>query len=155
MKKDNKHRSRTQGAWLQEVAAIDLQIRERQNEVKQLKALKREILEKHKKRRRCLWDADTPMIRIVNLHQLDYFKKQFDKWKTLTAETIDPTKTTQFLFYPDKLSQATHAAAHMLWHDPPVFKVTASELCRYLSAHSNLGSPESIRQALYRMRKML
>ena len=78
MKKDNKHRSRTQGAWLQEVAAIDLQIRERQNEVKLL-----------------------------------------------------------------------------LWHDPTVFKVTVSELCRYLSAHSNLGSPESIRQALYRMRKML
>ena len=155
MKKDNKHRSRTQGAWLLEVAAIDLQIRELQTVMNQLKARRLEILEKHKRRRRCLWDADTPIIRIVNLHQWDYFKKQFDKWKALTAETIDPTNTTQFLFYPDRLSQAIHAVAHMLWHDPPVFKVGISELCRYLSAHSNLGSPESIRRALYRLRELL
>ena len=155
MKKRINKRCRTQGVWQQEVAAINLQIRELQTEIKQLKAQRQEILEKHKKRRRSIWDENTPMIHIINLQQLDFFKIQMEKWKALTTETIDPSKTSQFHFYPERLSQATLAVAHMLWHDPPVFKVSISELCRYLSAHTNLGTPETIRKSLYRMRKLL
>ena len=155
MKKRINNRCRTQGAWQQEVAAINLQIRERQAEIKQLMAQRREILEKHKKRRRSIWDEDTPMIHIINLQHLDYFMMQMDNWKALSTETINPSKTSQFHFYPERLSQATFAVARMLWHEPPVFKVSISELCRYLSAHTNLGTPEAIRQSLYRMRKLL
>ncbi len=154
MKKKNINRCQTQGAGQQEVTEIDLQIREHQAAIKQLRAHKREILEKHKKRQ-STWDENTPMIHIIDPRQLDYFEQQMDKWKELTSETINPSKTSQFRFYPDRLSQAILAVAHMLWHDPPVIKVSISELSRYLSAHSNLGTPDSIRQALYRMRKLL
>ena len=155
MNKENKYRSRTQGAWLQEDEAINLQIREHQAVINQLKARRREIIEKNKKRRRCLWNENTPFSRLVNLQQLDSFKTLMDKWNSLTTETINPSKTSQFHFKPDKRSQAILAVALVLRHDIPVFKVGTSELSRYLSAHSNLGTPEAIRQALYRMQKML
>ena len=156
MKKKIFNGCRTQGDWQLEVALIDLHIRQLQAVINQLKTQRREIIGNHlKKRRRWKWQDDTPMIRIVNLPQLDSYNTMMDKWKSLTTETINPSKTCQFIFKPDKQSQAILALARVLEHDPPVFKVGISELCRYLSTHSNLGTPESIRRAIYRIQKKL
>ena len=163
MKKNKKSSCRAQGVWQLEVALIDLHIRQRQLAIRehqevinQLKKCKTEMLASHmKKRRRCKWQDDTPIIRIVNLQQSDTFMTMMDKWKSLTTETINPSKTSRFIFIPDKRSQAILALARVIEHDPPVFKVGISELCRYLSSHTNLGTPEVIRRSLYRMRKML
>ena len=153
----------TQGDWQLEVALIDLHIRQlktkirhHQTVINQLKAQRREVIGNHrKKRRRCKWQSDTPMIRIVNLPQFGSFETMIDKWKLLTTETINPSKTSRFYFIPNKRSQAILALTRVLEHEPPVFKVGISELCRYLSTHSNLGTPETIRRAIYRIQKKL
>ena len=163
MKKKLSNGCRTQGARQLEVAIIDLHIRqlqavirEHQSVINQLRIRKAEILTPlKKKRRRCQWDVDTPIIRLVNLQQLDYFKTMMDKWTTLTTETINPSKTYQFHFIPERRSYAIRALAIVLSQTPPVFKVSTLQLCRYLSTHSNLGTSEAIRQALFRMRKLL
>ena len=156
MKKRKSNGCRTQGAWQLEVVLIDLHIRQLRAVIKQLKIQRSEIINHHrKKRRRITWGDDTPLSRLVILSQFDTFKTMMDKWKLLTTETINPSKTSHFIFKPDKRSQAILALARVLECDIPVFKVGISELCRYLSAHSNLGTQESIRKALYRMREML
>ena len=156
MKKKFINGCRAQGDWQLEVALIDLHIRQLQAVINQLKVQRREIIgRQRKKRRRCKWQDNTPMIGIVNLPQYNPFKTMMDKWKSLTTETINPSKTFRFHFIPDKRSQAILALTRVLEHDPPVFKVGISELCRYLSTHSNLGTPETIRRAIYRIQKKL
>lgn len=153
---------RTQGEWQLEVRLLDLHIRQRQAVIRehqqvinQLRAQREEMLERHKHRRRCLWDDDTPMIRLVNLYQLEHFKALMTDWQKRSTETINPKETSHFTFLPNARSHAIRALAVVLAKDPPVFKVSTLQLCSYLSEHSNLGTPESIRQALYRVRKML
>lgn len=162
MRNNSRKDCRTQGEWQLEVRLIDLHIRQRQAVIRehqqvinQLRAQREEMLERHKHRRRCLWDDDTPMIRLVRLPQLEHFKTLLENWKKHTADTIDTSKTSSFTFLPNRKWHAIHALAIVLGKRPPVFKVSMLQLCRYLSEHSNLGTPESIRQALYRVRKML
>ena len=153
MKKNVSNGSRTPGAWLQEVAEIDLQIREHQTVINQLKARRREILEKHKKRRRCLWDENSPFIRLVNLSQLEQYKALIREWQKRSTEIIDPLKTSHFTFLPKRKYYVTGTLANMLSQTPPVFKVSTLQLCRYLSEHSNLGSVDAIRKAIQRVQK--
>lgn len=161
MNKENKYRSRTQGAWLQEVAAIDLQIREDQTEINKRKAhislllaRKREILEANKpKRRRCTWDENTPFFRLVNLSQLEQYKALIREWQKRSTEIIDPLKTSHFTFLPKRKYYVTSTLANMLSRTPPVFKVSMLQLCQYLSEHSNLGSVDAIRKAIQRVQK--
>ena len=163
MNKKTGHGSRTQGARLLEVALIDLHIRqlqavirEQQTMIKQLKTRKAEILApRRKKRRRCQWETDTPLVCLVNLQQLESFKTMMDKWKSLTTEIINPSMTSQFHFKPDKQSYAIRVLAAVLTKTPPVFKVSVYQLCSYLSVHSNLGTTDSIRRSVYRVRKLL
>ena len=150
------------GDWQLEVRLIDLHIRQRQAVIRehqqvinQLRAQRQEILERHKRRRRCLWDDGTPMIRLVRLHQLERFKTLLDNWKKHVTDTIDTSKTSSFTFLPNRKWHAIRALAIALQGDVPLFKVSTLQLCRYLSQHSNLGSPDGIRQALYRVRKLL
>ena len=159
----NKNRSRSQGAWLQEIAAIDLQIREhqavinkRKAHISQLMARKREILEanKPKRRRRCPWDEDTPLIRLVNLSQLEQYKALIREWEKRSTEIIDPSKTSHFTFLPNRKWYVTSTLANVLSRTPPVFKVSTLQLCLYLSEHSNLGSVDAIRKAVQRAQKV-
>lgn len=145
------------GDWQLEVRLIDLHIRQRQAAIRehqqvinQLRAQLEEILAHHKRRRRCLWDDDTPMIRLVNLHQLERFKTLLDNWKKHVTDTIDTSKTSSFTFLPNRKWHAVRALAIVLQGDVPLFKVSTRELCRYLAVHSNLGTPESIKKALQR-----
>ena len=162
MKTKNKDCSRTQGVWLQEVAAIDLQIREHQTVINKRKALisqlmarKREILEANKpKRRRCPWDEDTPLIRLVNLSQLEQYKALIREWEKRSTEIIDPSKTSHFTFLPNRKWYVTSTLANVLSRTPPVFKVSTLQLCQYLSEHSNLGSVDAIRKAVQRAQKV-
>ena len=87
--------------------------------------------------------------------QLEHFKALMTDWQKRSTETINPKETSHFTFLPNARSHAIRALAVVLARHPPVFKVSMLQLCRYLSEHSNLGTPESIRQALYRVRKML
>ena len=142
---------RTPGAWQQEIEEIDLQIREHQAVIDQLRASRQAILEKHKKRRKCLWDADTPMRKLVPLAYESYFVTMMKEWGKHTTHTIQPMKTTHFCFVLERKRHVIHALAMMLIKDENVFKVSKSELCRYLESHSNLGDAESIRKAINRM----
>ena len=153
----------TPGAWQLEIALIDLHIRQLQAEIREqqavinlLKAQRRDIMDAHhKKRRRCRWDADTPMIRLVNLQQLEYFRTLISDWQKRATDAIDITKTSQFTFQNKLKWHAIHALAVVLTKDPPVFKVSTRDLCRYLSTHSNLGSPEAIKKALQRVKNTI
>ena len=157
MRNNSRKDCRTQGEWQLEVRLIDLHIRQRQAVIRehqqvinQLRAQREEMLERHKHRRRCLWDDDTPMIRLVRLPQLEHFKTLLENWKKHTADTIDTSKTSSFTFLPNRKWHAIHALAIVLANDIPVFKVSTCQLCRYLSEHSNLGTPEGIKKALQR-----
>lgn len=160
MKQKRNNGCGSQGDWQLEVALIDLHIRqcqavirEYQTLVKQLKTEK-ELLAPHKKKRRRTWDDDTPLYRLVNLSQLDHFKTLISDWQKRTTGTIDIKKTSLFTFFPERKTHAIRALALVLARDIPVFKVSTVELCRYLSAHSNLGSSETIRKALLRAKKV-
>ncbi|MBR0165697.1 MAG: hypothetical protein IJQ13_02290 [Prevotella sp.] len=157
MKNNSKKGCRPQGDWQLEVRLIDLHIRQRQAVIRehqqvisQLRALRQEILVRHKRRRRCLWDDGTPMIRLVNLHQLERFKTLLDNWKKHATDTIDTSKTSNFTFLPNRKWHAVRALAIALQGDVPLFKVSTRELCRYLSVHSNLGTQEGIKKAIQR-----
>ena len=151
---------RTQGGWQLEVRLLDLHIRQRQAVIRehqqvinQLRAQREEILEHHKHRRRCLWDDDTPMIRLVNLHQLEHFKALMTDWQKRSTETINPKETSHFTFLPNARSHAIRALAVVLAKNPPVFEISTRKLCLYLGVHSNLGTPENIKKALQRAKK--
>ena len=162
MKKKCNNGCGSQGDWQLEVALIDLHIRqcqavvrECQTLVKQLKAERAALLAPHKKKRRRTWDDDTPLYRLVNLSQLDHFKTLISDWQKRTTGTIDIKKTSLFTFFPERKPHAIRALALVLTRDIPVFKVSTVELCRYLSAHSNLGTPEAIRKALLRAKEAI
>jgi len=157
MRNNSRKKCRTQGDWQLEVRLIDLHIRQRQAAIRehqqvinQIRAQREEILAHHKRRRRCLWDDDTPMIRLVNLHQLERFKTLLENWKKHVTDTIDTSKTSKFTFLPNHKWHAVRALAIVLQGDVPLFKVSTREFCRYLAVHSNLGTPESIKKALQR-----
>lgn len=161
MKKKRNNGCGSQGDWQLEVALIDLHIRqcqavvrECQTQVKQLQAERAALLAPHKKKRRRTWDDDTPLYRLVNLSQLDHFKTLISDWQKRTTGTIDIKKTSLFIFFPERKPHAIRALTLVLTRDIPVFKVSTVELCRYLSIHSNLGSPETIRKALLRAKKV-
>ena len=162
MKKYSKKGCGSQGDWQLEVALIDLHIRqcqavirEYQTQVKQLQSERAALLAPHKKKRRRTWNDDTPLYRLVNLTQLDHFKTLISDWQKRTTGTIDIKKTSLFTFFPERKPHAIRALTLVLTRDIPVFKVSTLELCRYLSTHSNLGSPEAIREGIYRARKKL
>ena len=135
-----------------EAAEIDLQIREHRTAIQQLLARKRLLEHQHRKKRKPLaWDDETPLIRLVNPQQIDRFRAMMADWQRRTDEKLKPSENTQFHFPPPLKHHIFRALAAALAVTPPVFRVSTIELCRYLSAHSNLGSPASIRKALQRV----
>ena len=144
-----------------EVAQIDLQIREQltmirqhQQVVNQLRQRKRELTAAHRKKRKPLWDAATPLARLVNLQQFAYYQLLIDEWQKRSTETLEPLKSTFFSFPPYLKHHVFRALAAALAVTPRVFTVSTLELCRYLSAHSDLGSTAGIKKALQRSKKI-
>ena len=147
-------------AWQVEVERIDLQIREQltmirqhQQTVKQLRQRKRELTAAHRKKRKPLWDAATPLARLVNLQQFSYYQLLIAEWQKRTDEALEPLKSTFFSFPPPLKHHVFRALAAALAVTPRVFTVSTLELCRYLSAHSDLGSTAGIKKALQRSKK--
>ena len=144
-----------------EVERIDLQIREQltmirqhQQTVNQLRQRKRELTAAHRKKRKPLWDAATPLARLVNLQQFAYYQLLIDEWQKRSNETLEPLKSTFFSFPPHLKHHVFRALAAALAVTPRVFTVSTLELCRYLSAHSDLGSTAGIKKALQRSKKI-
>ena len=148
-----------------EAAQLRLQIREEQTAVRQHQTIARQhqqvlnqlrqqlrLLEhQHRKKRKApAWDDETPLIRLVNPQQIDRFRAMMADWQRRTDEKLTPSENTLFHFPPHLKHHVFRALAAALAVTPPVFRVSTIELCRYLSAHSNLGSPASIHRALYR-----
>ena len=147
-------------AWQVEAAQIDLRIREQltiirqhQQTVNQLRQRKRELTAAHRKKRKPLWDAATPLARLVNLQQFSYYQLLIAEWQKRSDETLDPLKSTFFSFPPPLKHHVFRALAAALTVTPRVFTVSTLELCRYLSAHSDLGSTAGIKKALQRSKK--
>ena len=144
-----------------EVERIDLQIREQltmirqhQQVVNQLRQRKRELTAAHRKKRKPLWDAATPLARLVNLQQFAYYQLMIAEWQKRTTDNLNPRKTTFFLFPPHLKYYVFRALATALAQTPPVFNVSTLQLCRYLAEHSNLGTTESIKKALQRLKNV-
>ena len=144
-------------AWQVEVERIDLQIREQltmirqhQQTVKQLRQRKRELTAAHRKKRKPLWDAATPLARLVNLQQFSYYQLLIAEWQKRSDEALEPLKSTFFSFPPPLKHHVFRALAATLAVTPRVFTVSTLELCRYLAAHSNLGTAAGIKKALQR-----
>jgi hypothetical protein len=143
-----------------EVERIDLQIREQltmirqhQQVVNQLRLRKRELTAAHRQKRKPLWDAATPLARLVNLQQFAYYQLLIDEWQKRSDETLEPLKNTFFSFPPHLKHHVFRALADALAVTPRVFTVSTLELCRYLSAHSDLGDPLAIHRAVYRAKR--
>ena len=144
-----------------EVERIDLQIREQltmirqhQQVVNQLRLRKRELTAAHRKKRKMpAWDGDTPLARLVNLQQFAYYQLLIDEWQKRSNETLEPLKSTFFSFPPHLKYHVFRALADALAVTPRVFTVSTLELCRYLSAHSDLGDPLAIHRAVYRAKR--
>ena len=144
-----------------EAAQIDLQIREQltmirqhQQTVNQLRQRKRELTAAHRKKRKPLWDAATPLARLVNLQQFSYYQLLIAEWQKRTDKALEPLKSTFFSFPPPLKHHVFRALADALAVTPRVFTVSTLELCRYLSAHSDLGSTAGIKKALQRSKKI-
>ncbi len=144
-----------------EVERIDLQIREQltmirqhQQVVNQLRQRKRELTAAHRKKRKPLWDAATPLARLVNLQQFSYYQLLIAEWQKRTDKALEPLKSTFFSFPPPLKHHVFRALADALAVTPRVFTVSTLELCRYLSAHSDLGSTAGIKKALQRSKKI-
>ena len=144
-----------------EAAQIDLQIREQltmirqhQQVVNQLRQRKRELTAAHRKKRKPLWDAATPLARLVNLQQFSYYQLLIAEWQKRTDKALEPLKSTFFSFPPPLKHHVFRALADALAVTPRVFTVSTLELCRYLSAHSDLGSTAGIKKALQRSKKI-
>ena len=144
-----------------EVERIDLQIREQltiirqhQQTVNQLRQRKRELTAAHRKKRKPLWDAATPLARLVNLQQFSYYQLLIAEWQKRTDKALEPLKSTFFSFPPPLKHHVFRALADALAVTPRVFTVSTLELCRYLSAHSDLGSTAGIKKALQRSKKI-
>ena len=144
-----------------EVERIDLQIREQltmirqhQQVVNQLRQRKRELTAAHRKKRKPLWDAATPLARLVNLQQFAYYQLLIAEWQKRTDKALEPLKSTFFSFPPPLKHHVFRALADALAVTPRVFTVSTLELCRYLSAHSDLGSTAGIKKALQRSKKI-
>ena len=140
-----------------EAAQIDLQIREQltmirqhQQTVNQLRQRKRELTAAHRKKRRPLWDATTPLARLVNLQQFSYYQLLIAEWQKRSDEALEPLKSTFFSFPPPLKHHVFRALAAALAVTPRVFTISTLELCRYLAAHSNLGTAAGIKKALQR-----
>ena len=144
-----------------EVERIDLQIREQltmirqhQQVVNQLRLRKRELTAAHRKKRKMpTWDGDTPLARLVNLQQFAYYQLLIDEWQKRSNEALEPLKSTFFSFPPPLKHHVFRALADALAVTPRVFTVSTLELCRYLSAHSDLGDPLAIHRAVYRAKR--
>ena len=144
-----------------EAERIDLQIREQltmirqhQQTVNQLRQRKRELTAAHRKKRKPLWDAATPLARLVNLQQFSYYQLLIAEWQKRTDKALEPLKSTFFSFPPPLKHHVFRALADALAVTPRVFTVSTLELCRYLSAHSDLGSTAGIKKALQRSKKI-
>ena len=144
-----------------EAAQIDLRIREQltmirqhQQVVNQLRLRKRELTAAHRKKRKPLWDAATPLVRLVNLQQFAYYQLLIAEWQKRTDEALEPLKSTFFSFPPPLKHHVFRALAAALAVTPRVFTVSTLELCRYLAAHSDLGTAAGIKKALQRSKKI-
>ena len=124
--------------------------------MKQLSQRKRELQNQHRKKRRVLWDDDTPLMRLVNLQQIDVFKVMLKDWEKHTTHPIHPSKTHHFYFDSSYSLRPVYAAivAFLSVTDYPL-KVRLMEFYRYLASHSNLGTEQNIKVQLYRMRKLI
>ncbi|MBQ3752661.1 MAG: hypothetical protein II864_03835 [Prevotella sp.] len=123
--------------------------------LKQLRHRKRELRNQNRKKRRVQWDDDTPLIRLVNLQQIDVFKAMLKEWEKHNDGIPIPLKSSQFHFSPPGKPHIIRALAKALNASLPLFRISILQLCRYLSLHSNLGSASVIRQALYRAKRAL
>lgn len=136
------------------MAQIDLQIREHQTVINQLRQRKRELTALHQKRRKPSWDNETPLYKLVNLQQFAYYQLMIAEWQKRTTDNLDPRKTTFFSFPPHLKHYVFRALATALAQTPAVFHVSTLQLCRYLAEHSNLGTTESIKKALQRLKNV-
>ena len=136
------------------MAQIDLQIREQQTVINQLRQRKQELIATHRKKRKTAWDDDTSLSRLVNLQQFAYYQLMIAEWQKRTTDNLNPLKTNFFSFPPHLKHYVFRALATALAQTPPVFNVSTLQLCRYLAEHSNLGTTESIKKALQRLKNV-
>lgn len=140
-------------AWQEEIKEIDLQIREHQTVINQLRERKQKLIAAHRKKRKPAWDSETPLYRLVNLQQYGYYQLMIAEWQKRTTDNFDPRKTAFFTFPPHLKHYVFRALATALALTPAVFHVSTLQLCHYLAEHSDLGDALAIHRAVYRAMK--
>ena len=141
------------------IRQLQAAIREYQTEIQHLKSLRSEVAGRRRKKRRRprQWDDATPMRDLISLEYDSQFKTMITQWKNYTDHEINPYKTSHFLFRLSDISKrAVYVPlARFLPEKGRRLRVSTMEFYRYLSAHSNLGSVNSIKTGLSRVRKWL
>lgn len=157
MKKNLNKGCRAQGVRQLEVMLIDLHIRQLQAVINQLKVKRAALLNPHKKkRRRSLWNEQTPLRNLIYLEYESGFKALMTEWGKHTTEIINPYKTYRFIFSSEESHRLIYLAlARFLSKDGRQIRVKPMEFYRYLSTHTTLGSVANIKTGLCRARKWL
>ena len=110
-------------AWQEEIKEIDLQIREHQTVINQLRERKQKLIAAHRKKRKPAWDSETPLYRLVNLQQYasgcvpcdeSYITKKLPE--SLEISKIVPIfATSEHMFWLS--GQNPEVAGHLKFHD--------------------------------------
>ena len=109
--------------FVREIKEIDLQIREHQTVINQLRERKQKLIAAHRKKRKPAWDSETPLYRLVNLQQYAsgcvpcderYITKKLPE--SLEISKIVPIfATSEHMFWLS--GQNPEVAGHLKFHD--------------------------------------
>jgi hypothetical protein len=67
-KNNDEKNKKGQEAWQEEIKEIDLQIREHQTVINQLRERKQKLIAAHRKKRKPAWDSETPLYHYLAEH---------------------------------------------------------------------------------------
>ena len=149
-------------ALRQELVEIDLEYKECQERIKKererMKELNKQKLE-HKekirklKERPVVWDDDTPLIELVIPWKMAAFKKMLLSWMEYSRAEINPDKTSHFDFDPTYKKNILSDLKSAMKKQGCVFKVSDAQVISYMSRHSSLGTFDSIKRAIQRLKE--
>lgn len=141
-------------ALRQELVEIDLEYQECQEIIKKererMKELNKRRLEckekiRKKKARPVVWDEDTPLNELVIPWKMAAFRNMLKRWGK-------PQETSHFDFDLNLRKDILSDLKSAMKNYEHVFLISDAQIITYMSRHSNLGSFDSIKKAIQRLK---
>lgn len=93
---------------------------------------------------------DMPLRKLVHTSRMDAFRKILEVWQECSDGTIDIRSANRIVFMHEARHQIIRSLKIALSCDVPIFNTSNRQLFMYLAEHSNLGTWESLKQAVKR-----